>query len=46
MAAVASSPRHEALVDADSRIQILEFSAEDGEPANVITVPVIMIDAG
>ncbi len=35
----------ETLVDADSTIQVLEFSAEDGEPANVITVPVIMIDA-
>jgi hypothetical protein len=34
----------EALVDADSTIQILEFSAEDGDPANVITVPVTVIE--
>jgi hypothetical protein len=35
----------EALVDADSTIQILEFSAEDGDPANVITVPVTVIES-
>ncbi len=35
----------EALVDADTRIQILEFSAEDGDPANMITVPVIFVES-
>lgn len=35
----------EALVDADSTIQVLEFSAEDGDPANVITVPVTVIQS-
>lgn len=35
----------EALVDADSTIQVLEFSAEDGEPANVITVPVMVVES-
>lgn len=35
----------EALVDADSTIEVLEFSAEDGDPANVITVPVTVIES-
>lgn len=34
----------EALVDADSTIQVLAYSAEDGEPTDVITVPVTVID--
>jgi hypothetical protein len=34
----------EGLVDADSTIQVLEYSAEDGDPANVITVPVTVIE--
>jgi len=34
----------EALVDADSVIQVFEYSAEDGDPANVITVPVTVIE--
>jgi hypothetical protein len=35
----------ESLVDADSVIQLFESSAEDGEPANIISVPVTVIDA-
>lgn len=35
----------EALVDADSMIQVFEYSAEDGDPANVITVPVMVIES-
>ena len=35
----------EALVDADSTIEVLEYSAKDGEPANVITVPVTVIES-
>jgi spore germination protein GerM len=34
----------ETLVDAGSTIQVLEYSAEDGDPANVITVPVTVIE--
>ncbi len=36
----------EALVDADSVIQVFEYSAEDNDPANVITVPVTVFDVG
>jgi spore germination protein GerM len=32
----------ESLVDADSVIQILEYSAEDGDPQNIVTVPVVV----
>jgi hypothetical protein len=35
----------ESLVDADSVIQVFEYSAEDGEPVNIITVPVIVIES-
>ncbi|MEX0796448.1 MAG: Gmad2 immunoglobulin-like domain-containing protein [Acidimicrobiia bacterium] len=35
----------EALVDADSVIQVFEYSAEDGDPANVIKVPVTVIES-
>lgn len=35
----------EALVDADSTIQVLAYSAEDGEPADVITVPVTVVES-
>jgi hypothetical protein len=34
----------EALVDADSVIEVFEYSAEDGDPANVIRVPVRVIE--
>jgi spore germination protein GerM len=34
----------ESLVDADSVIQVFEYSAEDGEPANIISVPVMVIE--
>ena len=34
----------ESLVDTDSVIQIFEYSAEDGDPQNIISVPVTMIE--
>lgn len=34
----------ESLVDADSVIQIFEYSAEDGDPQNIIRVPVTVIE--
>ncbi len=35
----------EALVDADSVIEVFEYSAEDNDPANVITSPVTVIES-